>query len=231
MTGDISYLLSSLKSLDDLGSTPPVTLPGFLDRVRRSDGNVALIEAIFLCDDLLQRQAYLSGELEEIDPVVLSEAQIKGEEPLPAFLTAPADEDELQNHIDSLWANYYRHASDVADSRGGSDFLKRWVAFEVGLRNVLVVARAKSLGLDPHSYLVADRLSSTGDEFDSIVAEWSSASNPLEGLRALDQARWQWIAQNDDWFGFSDDELAAYAAKLILLKRWKRLSGETSRQV
>lgn len=231
MTGDINYLLSSLKTLDDLGATPPMTLYDFLDHVRDIDGNTALIEALFLSDDLLQRQAYLSGELDEFDPVVISEAQIKDEEPLPDFLTAPAVEDDIQNAIDSLWANYYRHALDVAGGSGGSDFLEKWVAFEVGLRNALVVARAKSLGIDPHPYVVADTIGSTRDEFNSIVSEWSSASDPMEGSKVLDQARWHWINQNDNWFSYSDDELAAYAAKLILLKRWKRLSGETSHKV
>lgn len=230
MTGDVNYLLSSLKTLDDLGSTPPMTLSDFLDHVRESDGNVALIEALFLGDDLLQRQAYLSGELNEFDPVIISEAQIKNEEPLPDFLTNSNPEDDIQNSIDSLWANYYRHALDIAGGGSGSDFLKNWVAFEVGLRNALVVARAKSLGIDPHSYVVADKIGSSRDEFNSIVSEWGSASDPLEGSKVLDQARWRWIGQNDDWFSYSDDELAAYAAKLVLLKRWKRLSGETPRK-
>lgn len=228
MAGDIYYILSLLKTPDDLGSPPPMTLPDFLDHVREIDGNTSLIEAIFLSDDLLQHQAYLSGELENFDPVVLSEAQIKDEEPLPDYLSTQAIEDDLQNPIDSLWANYYQHALDVANDRGGSDFLKKWIAFEIGLRNALVMARAKSLGLDPYSHMVVDDIGSAKDEFDSLVIEWSSASDPLEGLRVLDRARWRWINENDDWFGFSDDELAAYAAKLILLKRWKRLSGEIS---
>lgn len=228
MAGDIYYILSVLKTPDDLGSTPPMTLPDFLDHVREVDGNTALIEAIFLSDDLLQHQAYLSGELEDFDPVVLSEAQIKDEEPLPDYLSLQATEDDSQNLVDSLWASYYQHALDVAGGSSGSDFLKKWIAFEIGLRNALVMARAKSLGLDPHSYIVVDDIGSAKDEFDSLVTEWSSASDPLEGLRVLDRARWRWINQNDDWFGFSDDELAAYAAKLILLKRWKRLSGQIS---
>ncbi|MFC1923752.1 DUF2764 family protein [Chloroflexota bacterium] len=228
MAGDSYYILSSLKTPDDLGSTPPMTLTDFLDRVREIDGNTVLIETIFLRDDLLQRQAYLSGELEDFDPVILSEAQIKGEEPLPDYLNAQATEDDLQSPADLLWANYYQHAFDVANGSSGSDFLKKWIAFEIGLRNALVLARAKSLGLDSHSYMVVDDIGSAKNEFDSLVTEWSSASDPLEGLRVLDRGRWRWINQNDDWFGFSDDELAAYAAKLILLKRWKRLSGQIS---
>ena len=228
MAGDTYYILSSLKTPDDLGSPPPMTLSEFLDHVREIDGNTTLIETIFLSDDLLQHQAYLSGELEDFDPAVLSEAQVKDEEPLPDYLNAQVTEEDLQNPIELLWASYYQHILDIANSQNGSDFLKKWVAFEVGLRNALVMARAKSLGIDPNAYIVADDIGSTKGEFDAIVTEWSSASNPLDGLRVLDRARWRWISENDDWFSFSDDELVAYAAKLILLKRWKRLSGEIS---
>ena len=58
--GDINYLLCSLKGLDNLGAAPPMTLHDFLDRVRETGCNAGLIETIFLSDDLLQRQAYLS---------------------------------------------------------------------------------------------------------------------------------------------------------------------------
>jgi hypothetical protein len=42
-------------------------------------------------------------------------------------------------------------------------------------------------------------------------------------LQAVIRARWAWICEHDAWFSFSDDELAAYAAKLVLLEQWRRL--------
>jgi hypothetical protein len=42
-------------------------------------------------------------------------------------------------------------------------------------------------------------------------------------MKVLDQARWRWLNDNDAWYSFADDELAAYAARLMLLHRWDRL--------
>jgi len=38
-------------------------------------------------------------------------------------------------------------------------------------------------------------------------------------------ARWAWLADNDAWFSFRDDELAVYAARLMLLHQWKRITN------
>jgi hypothetical protein len=56
------------------------------------------------------------------------------------------------------------------------------------------------------------------------VSEWTNAGTPAAGLRVLDTARWQWIKDHDDWFTFSDDEVTAYGAKLMLLQRWHKLA-------
>lgn len=230
MTGDTYFLLSFLKGLDDLGAAPPMTLPEFLQRVADAGVDTSLIETIFLGDDLLQRQAFLSGETEEVELAVLSSAQGAGEESLPDFLILSGGDVELQDAGDWLWARYYRHAADVAE-RCGSRFLKSWVGYEVGLRNALAVVRAKALGIDPHPYLVVEELGDDRGDFDAVIGEWTAAPDPLVGLQVLDQARWRWISENDDWFSFEDDELAAYATKLMLLKRWKRLSEGASRKV
>jgi hypothetical protein len=48
--------------------------------------------------------------------------------------------------------------------------------------------------------------------------------NPLSGLKVLDRARWDWLSRNDRAYSFENDEIAAYAAKLMLLHRWRRLA-------
>ena len=108
--------------------------------------------------------------------------------------------------------------------RHGSVFLADWVGYEVALRNALAAARAKRLGLDENDYLVATDLAATDEDFTTLLSEWTAASTPLAGLRVLIAARWAWLAEHDAWFSFSDDELAAYAAKLMLLHQWRRLA-------
>ncbi len=221
MSGANYYLVTSLESPGELGSTPPMTPAQLLARISSSETACELARVILLSDDLLQRQALLSGETSETAPAVLSAEQMTDEDPLPEWLT-PSSTNQSRIVGDSLWAAYFQHAQNVSRSLR-SGFLAQWVAFEVGLRNAVVVARAKNLELDAGEYTVAEELGGN-ETFSQAVNEWTAAPNPLAAQRVLDQARWNWLYSNDAWFTFSDDELAAYAAKLLLLQRWHRLT-------
>ncbi len=218
------YLVTALPALGDPGAPPPIAPADLVDHVRGASAR-PLVETIFLSDDLLQRDAYLAGETGQTEPAVLSAAQVQDEEPLPPAL-AGEEAEEAPGRTgpagDALWARYFRHAADVA-RRHRSPFLEAWVGYEVALRNALARARAKSLDLDPEPYVVVPDLADRDADVSPLVSEWTDAANPLEGLRALDRARWQWLDDHDAHFTFADDELAAYAAKLMLLVRWHRL--------
>lgn len=220
------FLITSLPPLGDLGSAPPLDARQLLEHVAEADGPRTLIEALFLGDDLVQREALLAGETEQVAPAVLSGRQLRDEEPLPAYLTSPEGTPaELRVAADAVWSAYYHHAANVARERS-SVFLARWVRFEVALRNGLAAARAKQLGLEVEPYLVAGDLGGDADDAAPVVNEWAAAAtgDPLAAARALDNARWTWLTENEQWFSFGDDELAAYAAKLMLLHRWHRLT-------
>jgi len=228
MGGENYYLITALPVWGELGSAPPMTRAAFLEHLAPSPAAREQAEAIFLADDLLQREAVLSGQLDEPDPAVLSDGQVRGEAPLPDTLATATPEGSGDRVLtDAIWEAYFRHAARVADRRG-SRFLRAWVGFEVGLRNALVEARAKALQLDAALYAVATDLAGE-DEYDEIVSQWSAAGDPLAGLLALDAARWKWLDAHDGRFSFADDELAAYAARLTLLHRWHRLEAEQER--
>jgi hypothetical protein len=123
-----------------------------------------------------------------------------------------------------MWEAYFRLA-DATARRLGSQFLADWVRFEVSLRNALATARAKRLGLDPADYLVARDLSTADEDFDSVLAEWASSPNPLAGQQVLLRFRWNWLDLHDAWFSFRDDELAAYAGRLLLQQEWMRITA------
>jgi hypothetical protein len=154
---------------------------------------------------------------------MLTRAQMRNEEPLPEYLAPEEEPAASRVAADAVWAAYFRHAARVA-ADVGSPFLAAWISHEVSLRNALVAARAKALGLDPAGYLVAAELGGAEEDFAMLIGEWASAPDPLAGLRTLDRDRWHWLVEHDGWFTFGDDELAAYAAKLMLLARWQRLS-------
>ena len=204
---------------------PPLRPSQLLEHVTDCPHPRALIESLFLFGDLIQREAFLAGEIEEVDPLVLTPQQSRNEDPLPASLVTSTEEikkmpEALQ--VDSLWDTCFRHAWDVARQHG-SLFLACWVNHEVALRNTLAATRAGRLGLKESDYLVAKDLAATDEDFTTLLSEWTAAPTPLAALRVLIKWRWAWLAEHDSWFTFGDDELATYAAKLMLLHQWRRL--------
>lgn len=224
MSADTYYLVTSLPSLGRLGDSPEITPAEFVDHVSDDADAKALVDAILLSDDLRQRDAVIAGELPDPQPVVLTAEQLRDDVPLPDALV-PDDGDNTPVAIaaDSVWAAYFRHAAATA-IRLHSPFLTDWVGYEVALRNALAETRARALDLSPDRYCVCEDLSDGSVDLDGLLREWTSARDPLVGLKLLDEARWAWLHENDRWYSFSTDELAAYAAKLMLLNRWVRLS-------
>jgi len=220
--GNNYYLLTSLVTLESLSDAPPMSNADLLEKASQSPGAEVLVRTLLLSDDLMQRQALLAGEVEEASAVILTQQQLTDEEPLPEYLVAQQESAPRRVASDAVWSAYFSHAMHVA-GECGCGFLADWVAFEVAMRNALTEARAKSLGLDPNEYFVQPQLGASIN-FAPTLAEWSAAPDPLSGLKVLDRARWDWLARNDRTYSFKDDEIAAYAAKLMLSHRWRRLA-------
>ena len=222
------YLLCALPALGSFGTAPPLSKQGFWALVTESEGPADIVRALLLGDDLLQRETVLAGEIEPDQAEVAILSLHRQEEPLPDFLlTEHEDQGEESRYripADLLWERYFRYTLKIARS-AHSRFLGHWAGYEVGLRNAMAFKRAEALGLDPGPYLVAQELADPGADFGIVLTQWSGASNPLAALEALDRARWDWLTENEPWYCFSDDEVAAYTAKLMLLQRWHRISN------
>ncbi len=229
---DRYFVITSLPALGKLGSSPPIGLAELVDLVGAQGPRAKLVGTVVLLDDLLQREAFLAGELREVEPAILSVPQVRNEVPLPEYLRAPefgASETQVRViEADALWESYFRYAARVAEELQ-SPFLHGWVRFEVGLRNALASTRAKRLGLEELGYLVATDLADPSDDFSEIIGEWAAAPNPLNGLRAVIRGRWDWLEAHDRWFSFAEDELAAYTVRLMLLQQWLRTAPQEER--
>jgi hypothetical protein len=223
------YLLSALPGLDIFGVNPPMGKQDLLDRLSEANGPIKTVKVLLLMDDLVQREAIMSGELaaDQADFSVLSEIDADGLPVLPPCLLPESDSDvqEGRLNVDATWGAFFNHAWATA-KHANSTFLMAWVGFEVGLRNALAAARAHALELDPMAYQVTPELADTTADFASALAAWSSAPDPLAALEALDKARWEWIEQNGQWYSFKAQELEAYGAKLALLHRWRRIQTD-----
>ncbi|MBN2211545.1 MAG: DUF2764 family protein [Sedimentisphaerales bacterium] len=227
MSGTNYYILSALPSLDALTTPPPIECGELLDKVESNPSALAALRALLLSDDLMIRQAILTGELETAEPVVLSAAQIRDEEPLPMYLQIVTDVSATRLPEDILWSAYFFWVDKVA-YKEGNNFLKAWVGFEVALRNQLAQLRAKTLNLEAADFIVAEELAGVNVDCSGLLAEWSAAADPLTGLDVLDRGRWNWITENEAWFSFKNDELAVYGAKLMLMQRHQRLTQRTA---
>lgn len=224
------YLLSALPALEPIGSIPPMSKREFLERIIDSNGPVRSVEMLLLGDDLIQYEALLTEEVkpDEIDLAVISLDKAESEPVLPDFLLPEEGIHEQENNrvsVDEMWSRYFHHAAFIA-KRTYSSFLKAWIGFEVGLRNALVTARAHILELDSTPYLVAPQLADQDTDYSYILSVWSAASNPLNALEVLDKARWEWLEENGRWYSFAACEIEVYAAKLILLHRWRRILSD-----
>jgi len=220
------YYIAALPMLGDIGSDPPLGLTDMLAHVQARPRWRRLVGTLLLFDDLLQREAFLAGEVDSVDPAVLTPVQARNEAPLPADLVAteePAREANVA--VDDLWETYFRFAAKVGHEMG-SAFLDSWVRFEVSLRNALAAARARRLGLEEADYQVAIDLSASEEDFTATMDEWAAAPTPLAGLRVVIRARWSWIDDHESWFSFSENELLVYAARLMLLEQWRRCAEE-----
>ncbi len=231
MISENYFLITALPALGDLGSALPITPAELLDHVGPDRPAGQAIEVLFLADDLLQRQALLAGEIEQTQPTVLRLAQLRDEQPLPPYLTMEQTE-QAPSHpapIDAIWEVYFRHAAATARRRHNR-LLSAWVPWEVTLRNALAVRRATALNLPVESYCVAQDLQNTDLDFEVLLNEWAAARDPLAGQKILDRARWAWIAEQEMYFSFADEELTAYAARVMLLQRWERITAASQDQ-
>lgn len=216
------FTITTLPTLGELGTAPPMGLADLIEHVEEDKRWRELVETVVLLDDLFQRESYLAGETDEVEPAVLSVQQAQGEAPLPDWLFPQIDEERpTALETDILWENYFRYAHRLGRAKGSS-FLVRWVEFEVALRNALASARARRLGLDEAAYLVTPDLAAVGEDLSGVLSEWETATTPLVGLRVVLRGRWAWIDRNDAWFSFSVDELLAYAARVMLMQQWRR---------
>ncbi len=232
MTLDRYYYVTSLPNLGELGSAAPIGLADLRTYLADDPTCRQLVDLLLVHDDLLLREACLAGEPRETTPAVLSDGQIRDEAPLPSWLAPQeAEPDEPEESAagpdsDTIWEAYFRHLDRVA-TKFRCRLLADWARHEVTLRNGLASARARRLGLDESECRVAADLAESGDSTGPAVGDWEAASTPLAGLQSLLRGRWAWLAEHDQYYRFRNDELAAYALRLMLLHQWQRIATET----
>lgn len=98
----------------------------------------------------------------------------------------------------------------------GSPFLRAYTQFECGVRNALVIARAKANRWDPEPWL---RTGIAVAEVSQIVQTILGAADPLQAELALEHERWNAIDQLSALSLFEMDYILAYKMKLLIAIR------------
>ena len=83
------FYITTLPALGELGGAVPMGLADLIEHVGEHRQLREQVEAVVLLDDLMQRESLLAGEVEEVEPAVLSQQQARGEAPLPEALAPP----------------------------------------------------------------------------------------------------------------------------------------------
>ena len=67
MRTDRYYYISALPVLGELGSAPPIGFARLMEHVGERLQLAKIVGAMFLFDDLIQRQGFLCGEISEVE--------------------------------------------------------------------------------------------------------------------------------------------------------------------
>ena len=109
-----------------------------------------------------------------------------------------------------------------------SKILKKWIVWEINLRNELVKLRAKKLGIDSNKYL-----EESPEIFGlrEIALESYNHSNPLIGEEILDKARWNFLDSIEACYFFELEKLIIYSLKLQLINKKIKMDKEKGEEV
>jgi hypothetical protein len=185
------------------------------------------------------------------------EEEMKQPEGLPPYIDAVIlayrnriKEDKL-NDIDetidtdlpfgrTLWTRFYE-----ACAQSGSEFVRRWYAFDRQLRNISAAYTARRLGRDVAPELVGESeindalarnssadfgLKAEIDYIDTLVQILEN-KNMVEKERQLDLLRWQTADEMTDFDYFNLNKILAYCVKINIIHRWMSLDAKIGNEM
>jgi len=111
-----------------------------------------------------------------------------------------------------------------------NDTLKKWMAFEIMLRNELVKIRSSRKKTDPAKYLREDGCPESEYTAHMAINAYRKPS-PLESEKALDLDRWGRLDELAAGHYFDMDALVIYACKLLILEKWHRIRSAEAHKI
>ncbi len=192
------------------------------------------IELLLLAGDLLLIERLLSGKEIEVEYSLYGrefwKEQLKSTKEVPEFLQEAFEgfnsEGLTPNNLERLYEAYYSHAIEQTSS----PLLRKFLAFEKDLRNIVAAVRARRKGLPPSDYLVGetdlvDLLSRSSAEDFGLTSEYPwierliAAQEPGDTEDAIQAIIWETLDEMTEHLDFDFDVVLAYLLKLQILER------------
>lgn len=120
---------------------------------------------------------------------------------------------------DRLWESYFRESFKLAESKKCA-FLKRYIPWEIQLRNTLAGARRSGAPGDNEQHQVLPQFQDYDMEY--LISGLREQRSPLEQERYLDRERLRFIAGCLDHDAFSLDALLGYLSRAMVFSRWQK---------
>lgn len=129
----------------------------------------------------------------------------------------------------NLTPHFYRAAMKCKN-----EFIRKYFALDLEIRNRKVDFVAGKLGKESDSYKVLANMESKLDlteEQLTKLGEIFANKNILEKEQQLDKFKWDYITELNPYGVFSMDVILAFLAKGKLIDRWNKLDKETGREM
>ncbi len=226
--GRYYFLVSFIPPLPTvLGEKPPLPFTEISRIVRRNveAEDIPLVECQLLAIDVVNFENLHQGRPLFLEGGSLTHEEIERKRNLPLFFHAFLEEKERGIRrpylFDALWEKYYSYAFTLAQERD-CRFLVDYLTWEIGLRNQLVIMRAKEKGVEAGDYLILPHAGYR--DLSSLVSQVKSQKNPLMAERLIDEERLKAIFHCEGGDPFSIDAVLALLAKAYLFCRWEKMA-------
>lgn len=203
------------------------------EKVQIAPGDWEDVELLLLAGDILQIEKLLAGKETTVEFTLYGrdfwKDQIKSPKEVPEwasdFFEDLSAAGVSARQLDRLYGAYF----DFAVRKATSPFLRRYLQFEIDIRNILSAVRARRKALPPAEYLVGENdlveilARSSAEDFGvrkdyAWIEQILEAESPLDIEQTVQRIRWDMVDAMIEPNQFEFDVILAYLVKLQILE-------------
>jgi vacuolar-type H+-ATPase subunit C/Vma6 len=224
------YFLASVVSAmpGSLGDKLPIPFADISTLVQRNTEpeDIPLVRALLMSIDVSNVEAIYQGRDIFTPGGTLSREEIDLKQSLPLFIRTFLEDKERGSRrpylYDGLWEGYYAYAYSLGQERG-CRFLTDYLTWDIGLRNHLVVLRAREKGGEGEENTLLPHVGA--GELSNVLIQVKGQKNPLWAERVLDEERLKQVFHCEGSDPFSLDAILALLERARIFSRWERMNS------